>query len=152
MRKKYYVLVISLMISSFACAQRMENIIAKSYNTYKAEQPVEYAYLKTDRKIYFGGENIGFSLYVLDHYLKPSPISKIAYVELISEDEEYREKYVFKVKNGISSGQIHIPLEIPTGNYQLVAYTQFMSNLVVKWSLLPDLKCRLDTVLIKKSM
>lgn len=117
-----------LLISLNLHGQRVEDAIVEMYNTYKAQNPIEFAYLRTDRKIYYSGERISFQLALMDQYLQPSRLSKVAYVELIHESGRYRKKYAFKIEDGLTGDGIGIPLDIPTGNYQLVSYTHFMNN------------------------
>ena len=75
------------------------------------------------------GETFYYKLYCLNSTNnKLSALSKIAYVALI--DSELNE--VFKQKatleSGLGQGDFFIPTSIKSGNYKVVAYTQWMRN------------------------
>ena len=88
----------------------------------------EFALLKTSDKVYYSGSAIEFGLVVLDQYFTPSQLSEIVYLELVHEQYQYHEKFVFRLDSGKLNAFIELPTNIPTGNYQLVAYTHFMHN------------------------
>lgn len=109
-------------------SQQTENEIIDAYNKYKYNNPEEYSYFITDKNIYYSGDYVTFNLAVLNQYLSTTYLSEIAYIEFIHENNEYRYSYPVRLSNGVSSGGIVLPMDIPTGNYQLVAYTHFMRN------------------------
>lgn len=108
--------------------QSIENEIVSKYNTYWFANPKESAFITTGKRIYYSGNSIECSLSILDQYLLPSGMSEIAYIELIHEKDSYHETYVIQLEKGIGNTKINIPYNAPTGNYQLVAYTNFMKN------------------------
>jgi hypothetical protein len=129
MKWRVYLIVVTLSsLSITGNSQEMESEIVERYNSYNYNHSKEAAYLKTDKKIYFSGGIIGFNLVIFDQYMRPSRLSKIAYLELVHESNNMHEKYVIRLENGIQEGSIQIPPGVPTGNYQLIAYTQFMKN------------------------
>ncbi|UMB59842.1 hypothetical protein MHL31_12240 [Lutibacter sp. A80] len=76
------------------------------------------------------GENFYYKLYCLNSDNNTlSNISKIAYVALI--DNELNEVFRQKVKldSGLGQGDFFIPTSILSGNYKIVAYTQWMRNM-----------------------
>lgn len=109
-------------------SQKKEQVLIDKFNSFKINHPKEFAYLQTDKKIYFNGESIHVEMTMFDQFMRPSQLSKVAYIEMIHEDDLFHKRYVFKVMDGFSNGHISIPYDIPTGNYQLVAYTYFMNN------------------------
>lgn len=117
-----------LFTSTFLIAQNRENEIVNKYTSYWYNNPSESAFATTGQKIYYSGNTIKLSLAILDQYLLSSGLSKIAHIELIHESGKFHEEYVVKLENGISSCKINIPFDAPTGNYQLVVYTNFMKN------------------------
>ena len=60
--------------------------------------------------------------------LEASDISKIAYVELIGKDRTRVFKHKLKLENGSGEGYFFIPADLKTGNYKLVAYTNWTRN------------------------
>lgn len=123
-----FITVIFFIAGGFLNAQEKQNDIVEKYNTYKFYNTVEVAYLKTDKKIYFNGGSINFSGTIFNQLIMPSSLSKICYLELIHEDGLFHEKYVFRLDSGLVNDRINVPLDIPTGNYQLVMHTHYMKN------------------------
>ncbi len=108
--------------------QTIQSKILERYNTYADENLAEYAYLAIDNSVFYSGSHLAFNVVLLDQFLKPATVSKIINLELIHENNEYRKKYKYELENGIVSSIIKLPFDIPTGNYQLVAYTNAMRN------------------------
>ncbi len=127
MERLLSITLILLWFSLHANGQEPNQILDK-YTSYKQNNPIEYTYLNTDKKIYFSGGQVKFSVAILDQYLLPSQASGIVYLELLHEQDEFKKKYVFRIKDGILNDRIVLPMDIPTGNFQLVAYTHFMRN------------------------
>lgn len=53
--------------------------------------------------------------------------SKIAYVELIGQNGSVF-KHKIRLENGIGQGDFFLPVSIASGNYKIIAYTQWMKN------------------------
>ncbi|WP_425391320.1 hypothetical protein [Ekhidna sp.] len=109
-----------------------EAAIIDAYSDYKFNNPLEYSFVATDRQIYFTGESIKLSAIIFDQYHLPTTLSKVCYLELIHESDEYSTKYALRLDSGIVNDQISLPTDIPTGNYQLVVHTKFMQNFEVE--------------------
>ena len=90
---------------------------------------VEKTYISTDREIYVSGDKIWCSAFCVDaaNGLRPSSLSAIAYVEIVSEDGTL-ESGKIALSEGRGAGTIEIPATAPTGNYRLVAYTAYTKN------------------------
>jgi len=89
----------------------------------------EKIYVMTDRNIYFTGENIWFKIICTESiYNVPADLSKIAYLELLTRDNNPVSKHITELKKGIGSGCITLPDGLAPGNYQLRAYTNWMKN------------------------
>lgn len=57
-----------------------------------------------------------------------SSLSKIAYIELIGKDKKHAFKHKVKLTFGVGGSDFFIPTTLPTGNYKLIAYTNWMKN------------------------
>jgi hypothetical protein len=57
-----------------------------------------------------------------------SNLSKIAYVELLGEDGNVVFHQKVKLEKGRGSADYFIPTSVPSGNYKLLAYTNWMRN------------------------
>ena len=90
---------------------------------------VEKTYISTDREIYVSGDKIWCSAFCVDaaNGLRPSSLSAIAYVEIVSEDG-ILESGKIALSEGRGAGTIEIPATAPTGNYRIVAYTAYTKN------------------------
>ena len=90
---------------------------------------VEKTYISTDREIYVSGDKIWCSAFCVDaaNGLRPSSLSAIAYVEIVSENGTL-ESGKIALSEGRGAGTIEIPATAPTGNYRIVAYTAYTKN------------------------
>jgi len=87
----------------------------------------ERVFVHTDKNSYIAGEDILLKFYVVDNYFQPSVLSKVGYVE-ISDTNRPQMQLMLALENGRGAGVISIPRDIPTGIYQLSAYTRYMRN------------------------
>ncbi|MCF8367761.1 MAG: hypothetical protein K9G76_01875 [Bacteroidales bacterium] len=92
--------------------------------------PLEIIDLETDRTLYLSGENIWFRIFCVSKNdpSKASSLSYAIYVELFDAQQKVVSKQKIKIIDGVASGKIIIPVEQPTGNYFLRAYTRYFRN------------------------
>jgi hypothetical protein len=91
--------------------------------------PQEKVFLHLDKSYYLSGETIFFKAYLTaGSFNQLSPLSKTLYVELINDKNEKIEKRIIQIKEGVGSGDIAIFSEVPSGNYLLRAYSNWMRN------------------------
>ncbi len=100
----------------------------QEFNTLLNSNP-ETLFLHTNTTVFVTGETLQYKLYSL----KPavfvtSPVSQIAYVELIDEDLKRIFIQKLNLENGIGQGDFFVPTTLKTGNYKLIAYTYWMLN------------------------
>ncbi|GAB4232503.1 MAG: hypothetical protein Tsb0034_05330 [Ekhidna sp.] len=126
MRSFILILVISSSLKLFS--QQIENKLIETYNDYKYNNPMEFAYLNTDKDVYFSGDYLRFNVALLDQYFTTSSLSEIVYIALVSQSGDFNKSYPFRLTKGAKSAGLLLPEGIPSGNYQLVAYTHFMRN------------------------
>ena len=87
----------------------------------------ERIFLQTDKQTFLSGELIQMKLVTVNTEGIPIIFSKVAYAELV-EDTTGRVQIAIALTNGIGEGIMQLPADLPTGNYRLIAYTQFMRN------------------------
>lgn len=87
----------------------------------------ERLYLQTDKPLYLAGEFLWLKIISTDTEGKPITLSKVGYVELLDEATS-RIQAKIEIKSGVGEGSLLLPVDLPTGNYRLVAYTQYMQN------------------------
>lgn len=92
-------------------------------------QPVERErmYVQTDKQLYMAGELLWMKLYTTDVEGKLISLSKVGYVELVSDSiPEVQAK--IDIQSGAGAGWLELPPMLPTGYYRLIAYTRNMRN------------------------
>ncbi|WP_282080718.1 hypothetical protein [Aquimarina algiphila] len=91
--------------------------------------PQEKVYIHYNSSLLFTGEYLYYSLYCINAKLNLlSDLSKIAYVELVGEDKKSIFQHKINLNKGVGQGDFFLPVTIPSGNYKLVGYTQWMNN------------------------
>jgi len=126
MRKNILPLIIigaSCFVSQNAIGQGSSR---KSTLTISAKERI---YLHANTNTLLTGESCYYNLYCLNPGSNTaSSISKIAYIELIDTDKKSVIKQKVFLENGVSQGDFFIPTTLKTGNYKLIAYTNWMLN------------------------
>jgi len=117
--------------SGFIFAQdtiSLNNLIDKSQKIVQ-EYPYEKVYLHFDKPYYAVGDTIWFKAYVATGQDQPSDLSKVLYVDLISENDTLVRAMKLPVVNTSAYGSITLdPLAYKSGNYRIRAYTYWMLN------------------------
>ena len=106
----------------------LTTIISKT-TKFATNYPVEKVYLHFDKPYYAVGDTIWFKAYitVMDHQL--SGLSKIVYVDMITNHDSVVQSLRLQVTNGVANGNIVLPqLTFKEGNYHIRAYTAWMRN------------------------
>jgi hypothetical protein len=114
----------------FLCSQISiaQNSNEGQYDRFKV-LPSEKVYVSTNTNVLLTGEYLFYKVYCLDDKTKqPSETSKIAYVELISEDFEVVFSEKIRLEKSQGQGDFFVPTTVASGNYKLIAYTRWMKN------------------------
>jgi len=91
--------------------------------------PEETVLIHTNTNLSFAGEYLYYKFYcVLSESLIPSTLSKVGYVDLINEHKEIVFQHKLALTNGTGFSEFFIPADLPSGNYKLVGYTNWMRN------------------------
>lgn len=91
--------------------------------------PQEKAYLDHTGPLHFSGEYLYYAFYCFNAQAnKLSNISKVGYVALVDENQNYVFEHKIKLNSGLGQGDFFITTEIPSGKYKLLGYTQWMKN------------------------
>lgn len=103
--------------------------IAAKLQKLSATRPTEKVYLHFNKPGYNTGDTIWFKGYltICEHH-QPSALSGILYVDLIDGKDKIIKSLQLKAVNGISTGDIAISNKLPTGDYRIRAYTNWMRN------------------------
>jgi hypothetical protein len=99
------------------------------FNEYNTQAIQEKLFVHTDKTFYLAGEIIWFKIYAIDADThKPLNVSKVSYVEIISKDNKPVLQAKIAMLDGSGNGSFLLPFSIPSGNYILRAYTNWMKN------------------------
>ena len=91
--------------------------------------PQEKVYLDHTGPIVFAGEYLYYSFQCFNaQNSRPSSISKVGYVALVNEKKEYVLEQKIKLNKGLGQGDFFVATDVPSGNYKLLGYTQWMKN------------------------
>jgi len=126
----YCVLVLlSLVHPRFAFGQTDTTSIPGKFDNYRQQVLQEKIYVHTDKVFYLAGEIIWFKIYCVEGtFHKPLNISKVAYVELLDNENKPALQAKIELKNGSGNGSLYLPVSVSSGNYKIRAYTNWMKN------------------------
>lgn len=94
-------------------------------NDNKTELIQEQIVLQTNTDFYLSGESILYKTICLNKKNKETiTLSKIAYIELINNENTSVLRHKQVINNGISYNNFFIPTNIETGSYKIIAYTK----------------------------
>lgn len=89
----------------------------------------ETIFIHTNESTFITGETLLYKIYCLNANSKElSNISKIAYVEIIDNNGTCINRNKITLNNGIGANEIFINTTYNSGNYKLIAYTNWMQN------------------------
>ncbi|MBO0329186.1 hypothetical protein [[Muricauda] lutisoli] len=91
--------------------------------------PQEKVYVHHTGPIVFTGEYLHYSFYCFNaQNNRASTISFVGYVALVNQQGEYVMEQKIRLERGKSQGDFFINTDVPSGNYKLLGYTQWMKN------------------------
>lgn len=119
----------ALLLSAFATAQLSTDKLEDRFSRYAEKSLQEKLYMHIDRGFYLAGDIIWFKLYVTDASIhQPLGLSKVAYVEVLNENNLSILQAKIALTNGSGNGSLQLPVSINSGNYTLRGYTNWMKN------------------------
>jgi len=130
MKYLYIYFVICFLNINVLSAQGLpvESLI-NAFQDYAGNHPVEKIYLHLDKPYYAAGEYMYFRAYLTDADLNPENAkSGIIYVELSDAKKNLVKRVLLYSEQKEFAGQIQIPDSLPSANYHLRAYTNYMRN------------------------
>lgn len=126
----YKIILLFFFIPAQLRAQnKITDTLRQQFTRYTQNAFTEKIYLHTDRNFYVAGEILWFKAYVTDGLLNhPSNISKIAYADVIDRNNTIFLQAKIEIKSGSGSGSLYLPVNMPSGNYKIRSYTNWMKN------------------------
>jgi len=127
MPKKYFLIILSLLSGLLTYAQQKGVSHAGDPKTLKLF--FEKAYLQTDRSYYSTGETVWFSAYLVNGKSTGlTATSNNLQVELVSSKSIVRDSKIIRIDGGLGKGDFELKDSIPSGWYNIRAYTNWMRN------------------------
>lgn len=118
-----------LFLFNGAFAQTMQPNHAVQLQQYASQNLQEKIFIHTDKNFWIAGETSWFKVYLVSGQShQPIPSSRVAYLEVVSSNNEVILQTKVELNKGFGKGQINIPISTSSGNYYLRAYTRWMKN------------------------
>jgi hypothetical protein len=122
----------TLLIIVVLCSKQLSftqnNTIRNTDNTLLNSNP-ERLFLHCNAATFVTGEKLYYKLYSLNPIKTTAmTVSKIAYIELVGEDNKIIFLQKLFLENGLGQGDFFVASTLKSGNYKLVAYTNWMLN------------------------
>lgn len=131
-RRTMVILLTCLFLVNLSFRDSEDPRVVKIYQqleTFSNRTQQQKIYLKTDKEKYMPGESIWLKAYVLKASNLQSDLnSNEVFVDLIGYDKVVYQNIIIQNADGFAKGDIAIADSIPEGNYQIVAYTNWMKN------------------------
>lgn len=129
MMKKIKIPLFIIVLLSCIAAWGQVNGNGELLNTKYKDLPQESIFVHHNSSLFFTGEYIFYKVYCMNSEThKLSRLSKVAYVELVGSEQQVVFQHKVALTKGIGQGDFFIPNTVASGNYKLVAYTQWMKN------------------------
>lgn len=126
MLKKYLLLILLNTFGLLAWSQQKSNPV-NDPKTIKLF--FEKTYLQTDRVYYSTGETVWFSAYLVNgKSTSLTGTSNNLYVELVSSQSVLLDSKTIRMDGGLGKGDFELKDSIPSGWYNIRAYTNWMRN------------------------
>ena len=90
--------------------------------------PAEELTVHLSQQCVFSGEVLWFKIYCTSPLFPEEELSRMAYIELVSDENEALMRKKILLKGGEGDGEFVVPENIQTGVYHLIAYTNWMKN------------------------
>ena len=122
---------LGIISSSFAQQSATKQLAdyVKRINRFATECPQEKVYLHFDNTGYYVGDTIWFKAYtVYAETVKPTTLSRVLHVELVTPRGEVVDSRKLKIENGQCHGEFALSRDYRGGFYEVRAYTRGMLN------------------------
>lgn len=128
MMKKFILIAFILLLGKNHLTYGQMKVENENFSMYN-EIPQEKLFAHINSSFLLTGEHLFYKIYCLNAKTsRQSDISKIAYVELINSNSNVIFKHKIRLESGLGQGDFFIPTSVLSGNYKIIAYTQWMRN------------------------
>ncbi|MEK6477400.1 TonB-dependent receptor plug domain-containing protein [Catalinimonas sp. 4WD22] len=136
--KKYRIALISGLLLFFGLSafiwkedpiKSLMNTIEQKLQTYRVNYHPEKIYVQLDKPQYVAGETVWFKAYLVDAATnEPVSQEEVVYVDILDKQGEKVESIKLKSTDGKIAGSLSLSDSLLSGEYQMVAYTDWMRN------------------------
>jgi len=103
--------------------------LVRQFTKYEQQGPLEKLFLHLDRPVYLCGETMWFKVYAVEGTeARPLALSSVAYVEVLDAQNRPVLQGKVQLKSAAGQGSFVVPTTLPSGNYTVRAYTNWMKN------------------------
>ncbi len=126
----FFVLSVTLFFSLRPTDDEFIKRLLEQFRVYINHQPTEKVYIHIDRDTYLTGETVWLKGYLFDGYThNADTLTGVLYAELVDPNiRQVRLRTQLRASGSYASGQLVLPDSLPSGTYQLRAYTNLMRN------------------------
>lgn len=127
-KNNFFTIVCLLSVLPALCQHTLQDVEG-SFHEYEKYSASEKIFAHTDKDLYLAGEIAWFKLYVVDaDNNKPMDVSKLAYVEILNNEQKPVLQAKLSLDSGMGSGSLYLPATLNSGLYTVRAYTNWMKN------------------------
>ncbi|WP_205503330.1 hypothetical protein [Rufibacter psychrotolerans] len=128
-RSVFGLLLLGLSFGSASGQIRSLNNLQAALQAHQEKNVQEKLFLHLDRPAYACGETMWFKVYNVDGTRhQPLRMSKVAYVEVLDAANKSVLQGKIALQEGSGNGSFVLPATLPSGNYRVRAYTNWMKN------------------------
>ena len=139
-RRSALLFLLAILQVHFAFSQNVPENLRLKFQQYVNAVPREEIFVHSDRETYIAGENVWFSVYLVDRQsFNLSDNSRIAYFELLNPENRPVIQKKILMENGFGPGVITLPDTLRNGKYTIRAYTNWMKNFLPENCFMKDI-------------
>ncbi|SDC81450.1 hypothetical protein [Niabella drilacis] len=119
--------LLMLLIGMYAPQAAMGQLQATEPGSAKEQPGREIIFVHSDKEAYLAGELLWFKVYLLNAGTHiPAGYNSILYIELVNDQGRSVIQSKIQTTRGTGKGSFYLPVNIATGAYTLIAYTNQM--------------------------
>jgi len=123
------ILLTLFLLFTVLCSTYSQTKISKAEFDQFQSISQEKIYVHYNSSFLLTGEKLLYKIYCLNSKTNnKSNLSKVAYVEVINDKKESINKQKVLLKDGLGQGDLFLKTNLKSGNYKVIAYTEWMKN------------------------
>ena len=122
--KRILIIAVLILISPVWRSVDAQNAAKDDGSKYPAEELT----VQLTNQCAFAGEVLWFKIYCTSPLFPATELSRLAYIELVNSDNASLIRKKILLTDGNGKGEFVIPVDLPSGVYYVIAYTNWMKN------------------------